>query len=294
MRAVVRLSGGFGNQFFQLAFGNYLAKEFGFQVRFDNSFYTQQQQNKLVTPRHLFANSLFPNARIQDLKLNDREEALANKPQKLIALFRSIRFLKLVRFLIFQRRVVHFNNPNFCFWRIFGNLLVHEFFGVWQEARYVNGDFVDIVRENIFLRARIPDYFEYSEYVGIHIRRGDYLNMDSVHEVLDLDYYRRALELVNQKKPKLKLLVFTDDTSWCKVHLKSFGLLTFASELVNDEFSELALMSNLSYLIIGNSSFSITGGLLSEKVQCVIAPDRWFVPSSYATKPSLPSNWHII
>jgi hypothetical protein len=54
--------------------------------------------------------------------------------------------------------------------------------------------------------------------VVVHIRRGDYLVGGNlrVHGILDERYYKRAVAAARVAIPNCRLLVFSDDLSWCR------------------------------------------------------------------------------
>jgi hypothetical protein len=48
--------------------------------------------------------------------------------------------------------------------------------------------------------------------IFLHVRRGDYVNLQYYHPVCELEYYERALEHFDKDIP---VLVFSDDSGWC-------------------------------------------------------------------------------
>ena len=108
------------------------------------------------------------------------------------------------------------------------------------------------------------------EVISLHIRRGDYVNLQSFHPTPPLEYYSEALRLF----PKVKVFVFSDDVDWCLEQPLFYDDRFLISKSNTADF-DLCLMSMCKYHIIANSSFSWWGAWLS-KSDNVIAPKVWF------------------
>lgn len=123
---------------------------------------------------------------------------------------------------------------------------------------------------------------------GIHVRRGDYLNLKDCYVQLGMDYYNNAMKIIKSKK----YLIFSDDIEWCKTQFKGdqFEFITG-----NTDYEDMAIMAKrCENMIIANSSFSWWGAWLninSDKI--IIAPNKWFqFKLSYNdTKDLIPNNW---
>jgi hypothetical protein len=114
---------------------------------------------------------------------------------------------------------------------------------------------------------------------SIHVRRGDYLKYSDVHFVQDIDYFRRAVDVV---KDEVDLyLIFSDDPVWCRNVLMADDCFSDKNSVwfVGNEkdYIELFLMSLCDHNIVSNSSFSWWGAWLnnnSDKI--VVTPKRWW------------------
>lgn len=126
----------------------------------------------------------------------------------------------------------------------------------------------------------------YHGTTSIHVRRGDYLNLQGCYEQLDIDYYSRAMNAV----PSKQYLVFSDDIQWCKRHFPSNNV-TFMEG--NSPVIDLCHMLACANNIIANSSFSWWGAYLNKNPsKKIIAPSKWFGPKlTHDTKDLLPENW---
>ena len=105
--------------------------------------------------------------------------------------------------------------------------------------------------------------------ISLHIRRGDYV-VNPNHPTQPMSYYEEALS----KLPDLPVIVFSDDSEWCKTQ-ELFDNDRFMIAEGNSTDCDLCLMSLCKYHIIANSSFSWWGAWLA-KSQKVIAPKNWF------------------
>lgn len=156
--------------------------------------------------------------------------------------------------------------------------------GYFQSEKYFRE------HKNLIIETLTPRYESDPEdgLCGIHVRRGDYLNLKDYHYNLNLDYYHRAMSEVNAKK----YIIFSDDIKWCK---SNFIGKQFIFSEGKKEHEDLAIMAKkCEHMIIANSSFSWWGAYLNKNQnKIVIAPKTWFGPElkGHDTKDLLPENW---
>ena len=114
--------------------------------------------------------------------------------------------------------------------------------------------------------------------VAIHVRRGDYVELQHVHGLCNLDYYKRGIDYICKHVENPHFFVFSDDMDWVKNNLEISSHVTYVD--INDKYSgyfDLELMKNCKHNIIANSSFSWWGAWLNENPdKIVIAPKQWF------------------
>lgn len=130
--------------------------------------------------------------------------------------------------------------------------------------------------------------------VGVHIRRGDYLNPKGPFVYLDLDYYERAMSYIAKKVENPHFFIFSNDPEWVKANLKAPYPLTIVD--INGEktgYFDLELMRNCRHNIIANSSFSWWGAYLNETPEkIVVAPKQWFKPDAMEySEDIVPEEW---
>jgi hypothetical protein len=103
--------------------------------------------------------------------------------------------------------------------------------------------------------------------VGIHVRRGDYVNNPFYTDFSKTDYYERAMALF----PGKEFLIFSDDKEWCKTRFPNIETYSGKTEL--EDFNGLASCEGI---IMANSSFSWWASYLSSAK--VVAPKEqlWY------------------
>ena len=121
------------------------------------------------------------------------------------------------------------------------------------------------------------------DMVAIHVRRGDYVGNGFYVDLMETDYYRKAMDLF----PNKQFVVFSDDIEWCKKQ-PIFDDCEFYHK---DEVDDLNVMASCVGHIIANSSFSWWGAYLSPFTQKVVAPSvkNWYTDGEERTK--CPKEW---
>jgi hypothetical protein len=117
----------------------------------------------------------------------------------------------------------------------------------------------------------------YEKPVAIHVRLGDYLDIDELN-VVDKDYFLRAIEMVEGKNPDSNYWIFTNDESLSRSYLPG-GIIErcrFIPQSLNSA-QTIEVMWLCDSYIISNSTFSWWGAFLSIcETPFVIAPKKWF------------------
>lgn len=99
--------------------------------------------------------------------------------------------------------------------------------------------------------------------VSVHIRRGDYLNIQDVLPCQSADYYKQAVQLLGGHTP----VIFTDDPAWCKENFEW-------DVMHNDVITDFACMILCDRHVMSNSSFSWWVSFLTGRP--TVAPANWF------------------
>lgn len=127
--------------------------------------------------------------------------------------------------------------------------------------------------------------------VSIHVRRGDYVQLQHIYGITDTEYYERAIEYISKNVKEPHFFVFSNDIEWCRKNIKTNHSITFVDiNTAETGYFDLELMRNCKHNIIANSSFSWWGAWLNENPdKIVIAPQQWFFDGR--STDILPDDW---
>lgn len=291
----VRLKGGMGNQMFQYAFGIAYAIKNNTSIQLDLRYLNSR------TPRKNFV------FRKYDLDIFKLEPHFLRPTQYL-----SYQIYSVLAFELIQKKLC-WSNYN----KIAGKYLETKdmyyddsiwdvpdetyFVGYFQSYKYFD-HLKKYIIEAFNFRHAIDMHAEpllkkiiETESICLNVRRGDYLT-DPILSLLDIDYYRNAVEHLQQILNNPTIYVFSDDIEWCQKNLH-FSLPTqfvthdYAGKKFRNYFE---LMINCKYYIIPNSSFGWWAAYLSRYPgKQVIAPKQWF--KNYRdTLDLIPVEWNKI
>ncbi len=260
-RIYYRNKGGIGNQLFIYFFAKALSLKFGKKIFVDNI----TGFRKDYYSRKPLVNSVI-------------SDSVPDASFFIHFLFRIYRFIPEWFFFVFGVKVISEKisreficlNDN----SIFKNRVIIVD-GYFQSYVYFEEFKFDISKSAFIDFNVIDDYQPFydlitnSNSVSIHVRRYQYDNL------LDLNYYNRAINVVNEKFEFVKYFLFTDDIEWCKLNLNNSSFI-FIDVINPNEIQELYLMSLCNHSIIANSSFSWWGAYLgnSSSSKIVIAPKK--------------------
>ena len=158
-----------------------------------------------------------------------------------------------------------------------------------------NNDLIDekIIQQFISIPNDVKEkifelYGDLSDYICLHVRRGDYLWSDNykLYNVLSKEYIERV---INKYFPNDKIIVISDDIKWCKENLSDIPNIIFADK-DTDTISAVIVDFYIQTLTKGNicsgSSFSMAGVLLNPNPnKTVIVPDPFF--KTHTTFPNI-------
>ena len=116
-------------------------------------------------------------------------------------------------------------------------------------------------------------------FVGIHVRRGDFLTNRSFG-ACRIEYYNQAIRKMTSILGNPKIIVFTNDSAWVNKQFNAdVGYEIYVNNSNrNTDVEELYLMTKLNSLIISNSTFSWWGAYLNTtREKRIICPTNWFL-----------------
>lgn len=136
------------------------------------------------------------------------------------------------------------------------------------------------------------------EFIALHIRRGDYVDNPFYVNLVETDYYDKAIA----QFPDEKFLVFYrdrqgtndyQDREWVSEWLTKKGV-KFEIWEGQDEVDDLNVMASCKGMIGANSSFSIWGAFIGEKDRKIIMPKQYYADNIERTKYPTDEGWVII
>jgi hypothetical protein len=284
---IINLSGGLGNQMFQFAFANNIMKKYNLDVHFSTDFLSKHNGYEL---KNVF------NLNIKTVSSVELKELLGWQAYGICRRIFSRNFAP------FLRKSNFVVEPHFHYWKLHTNFIHDNSYmhGYWQSHKYFfsrdeilsNFNFrKKTSRENLLLIDRIKN----SNSVSIHVRRGDYLNKNSIHCLCEKDYYDKAISKILDFFPNAFFYIFSDDAEWVSKNFKSISkrreIVTFNSGFNN--FEDMRLMSLCKHNIISNSSFSWWAAYLNASTKkTVISPKKWFISNcNHNTIDLIPDDW---
>lgn len=281
---IVRISGGLGNQLFQLAFYEKLSRDFpDEEIKIDLSFYKDQnclsywlyRKLRKIPYRKFMFNEQLNNEKLDSIDLLS----------KLYKRELKVRLVVVLNYLIPLRSIFKLTNINLINENNFDNYEISEadviYDGYWQNIRYVrNGKFfiVGILKDRFF-----KEFVQNrTSNIVLHIRRGDQATVlsSNIYSILNIDYYERAINYIKlQGECFNEITICSDDIQWCKENVQKLtGVEKINYSNSSSMIQDFLLMFNAKYLISSNSTFSWWAGYVGNSVEFLI-PKRWYTSS---------------
>ena len=148
-----------------------------------------------------------------------------------------------------------------------------------NEERYAEGD-MELIRQ-----------IRESESVGIHVRRGDFVN--SKFDICNTDYYKKAVEEIRKRANEpLTYFFFTDDSDYVNEYFKDMPDKRIISHGVANSIVDMEFLSLCHNAIISNSTFALWAAWLSRKqLKHVVAPKYSIINKGKNFDLIVPENW---
>jgi len=272
---IVNIMGGLGNQMFQYAFACTLKeanpKE---RVLIDTHHY---KYNGYKIHQGFEINTIFPNA---SLPVASRKEIA-----KLSYYMPNFWLSRVMRKVFPVRKTEYFQNFHYKYYpEVFSMEGDIYFDGYWQSYEYFK-DYKDVLLKT-YAHGTPNDYnkqmisnLKGCNSVGMHVRRGDYKTSPQFYGICNLEYYKKAIEVVQSKVEKPNYFIFSDDINWCKENITPLlnrAEVTFVTDNKGaNSCWDMFLMTHCKNLIIANSSFSWWGAFLNQNNGVIISPTHW-------------------
>jgi hypothetical protein len=162
----------------------------------------------------------------------------------------------------------------------------HILDGYYQSEKYFKNH-EKYIKDIFELKSEYKNYIlekygdKLKDSCSLHIRRGDYVNLQNHHTLIGDDYYKDALlKIYGENINNINLFIFSDDIEWCENNIKydDFNIIYIKNNL---DIIDLNLMSMCDNNIIANSSFSWWGAWLNKNPnKKIVAPKEWFGPQN--------------
>jgi hypothetical protein len=305
--AIIPITGGFGNQLFQFAFGVYLRKVIGQRVKFDSWIGKPRRTGEHVslfnieldTPIEVFKDGIFFKKLLSKSFGWNLYHGLKVTKTKL---FRD-KILKLITNMSLQLRFRSFNNVIVSRNLGLDNLVIPSkpaiFIGYFQTYIYASSPKVFETLCSIKPKHISQKYYELKSEILqtkpllLHLRLTDYL-VEEKFGVPSSSYYQSAIDKISREKYFSEAWVVSDDIDGALVHLDrvsaNFQIVTFDQSGLSD-VEVWDLMRYFSGYVISNSSFAWWAAFLRRDQEApVYAPEPWFQGMDSPNE-LIPSDW---
>lgn len=171
-------------------------------------------------------------------------------------------------------------------------------YGYFQSWKYLE-DSKNQIRSKILENfPNSPEYIKFksiiphTNYVAVHIRRGDYIGREDFHGLTTPEYYKKALMSLEGKSPR-EIICFSDSIDIAREVMPDCSRY-FGPESLNDPVAILRVMSEATAIIGSNSSLSWWAAYLMNTRNPKIFPAKWFANPDLDTTDLLPPEWKTI
>jgi Glycosyl transferase family 11. len=278
---VMKISGGLGNQLFQYAVGRAIAIQCQVPLKLDVSAYENYKLHNGYRLDNFNINA--------DIANEDEIFHLKGPSNRLFRILRRLGWLKKNTYYAEKQRTIYDASVFMQASRYLD--------GYWQNEQYFS-EIRPVLLQELWPNQPLSIYaqahqtkIQQTHAVSIHVRRGDYLNHPEIG-VLDIDYYKRAVDYIKEKVESPVFFIFSNDLSWCRDNFNFVDDPIFIED-TQTEIDDLMLMCQCQHNIIANSSFSWWAAWLNSKPDSiVIAPKKWRIDDAENYK-YLPSRWII-
>lgn len=181
-------------------------------------------------------------------------------------------------------------------------------FGFFQSYKYFDHMRGEVLKTFTFPEIKKEDKNNFeilekiknTESISIHIRRGDFLNLEH-YKVCDIEYYKKSFLLLIEKlkernieKENINFFIFSDDIAWCMENLdflKEYKVDFIDWNKKENSYKDMQLMSECKHNIIPNSTFSWWGAYLNKNdSKIILVPEYWW-KNILNTTDRCPKNW---
>lgn len=259
------MSGGLGNQLFQLAAGLYSTQyNQRSKIILDTRYLNSYEAERVFELDFII--KYFPN-----IKINNKSTNIASIASR----FRIARILDLIlseiAFISSHLKLINLNKKSIK-WILLDGYFQHP--NLCFPSEILKELYSQLLNEFYYVKSKIKN--NNKKLISIHIRRGDLITSTKasrIFELIDIEYYRRAVKLFNKD---VIYLVFGDDPNFTQKFANEINGIA-VKNLNYSLQEEFMLMSFCDHYIISNSTFSWWASYFGyNPSKRVIAPRKWY------------------
>lgn len=281
---IVKVTGGLGNQMFQIAFARMLSLKYNDEIYLDCSVYKKYK----IREFSLYNINLYDNLNnIDNSDLSLIMKSYLRITQKVYHVFQKIKKIITKSDVIGEKNFLFLSNLGlvYNFDRYYYKLTkctdIKCVYGYFQSERYFL-EYKNQIREELRIKkaptereSKLIREITSCNSVGVSIRFGDDYLMSKSLNVCGEEYYYRAMEHIFNENNDVIFYIFTDCIDRVKEKFKFRFKVIYVDGF--KDYQSLRLLYSCKDFIISNSSFSWWGAYLGEdKNKKVIAPSRWY------------------
>lgn len=154
--------------------------------------------------------------------------------------------------------------------------------GYWQNFRWFDDIRDQIKKVFTFPKLKldknrdVANKMAKTQSVAVHIRRGDYLSGSYLTNLGDSDYYKKAIQTIDNMLPSPYYFFFSNDPGWVRENFHMENMMVIDWNNGSDSYVDMQLMSHAKHNITSNSTFGWWGVYLNDnRDKIVIGPQNW-------------------
>jgi hypothetical protein len=227
-------------------------------------------------------------------KSDDRFLSRLNKSNNKLLKKTSFESQKILEFLqiskVFREKHYHYDAS---IREIRPNMRLKGYFQSWKYFE----EFMPDIRELLINNRKILDSTQevinslgFKKWIGIHVRRGDYLKFKSYHGLTTKEYFNNSLNLVYEFVGQIPIVVFSDSPDLARLVVPSANIYIGPSHTMSPA-QNMIFMSMSEAFIGSNSTYSWWAAFQKEHQQNIVFPRPWFINNDINAKDLLPPKW---
>ena len=288
----VKLTGGLGNQLFKAMSAMEFARKFDCSLIVDTSWYKVEATPGLVSHRS-FGLNYFPNL---DKELTFQSKASFNVVEKRIGQLRR-RFNGKI-----AAKTGYITDHNYAY--VKKGLKRYYMEGNFENWRLLPPD--ETLKRLLEFPELKSQWYEFNsnklkdlEYISVHVRMGDYVNLPHIYDILTPKYYVDAIKRARETVGDLPVVLFSDNTTdaliWLSNQIKIDEIIKNEDLVPAGEV--LTLQSQARAIVTAHSTFSWWSakiGTLFNTTKCVVLPSRYFRDTFVQRSDLFVNGWIIV